>query len=88
MAAWSSLPRLIILDLWMPWMNGVEFCFHKEGYERWAEIPVLVITASRALPRELGPLGLTHILRKPLNLEEVLSKVEELLQLPLPGDRR
>jgi CheY-like chemotaxis protein len=69
---------LIILDLWMPSMDGLEFRALQKSIAVWQHIPVLVITASRFLPRELEPLGLTHVLRKPLNLYELLGKVTEL----------
>jgi CheY-like chemotaxis protein len=71
-------PRVIILDLWMPSMNGLEFRAIQLGHEMWADIPVLVITASRLLPRELRSLGLNDVLRKPLDLEAVLAKIEKL----------
>jgi CheY-like chemotaxis protein len=72
-------PGLIILDLWMPSMDGLEFRALQQSYARWADIPVLVITASRLVPRELGPLGLHHVLRKPLDLYELLGKTRELI---------
>jgi CheY-like chemotaxis protein len=71
-------PRLIILDLWMPTMNGFQFRALQQDYARWAEIPVLVITASRFNSDDLSGLGLTHILRKPLQLDDLLAKTEEL----------
>lgn len=69
---------LIILDLWMPSMDGLEFRALQKSLAVWEHIPVLVITASRFLPHELEPLGLTHVLRKPLNLDDVLAKITEL----------
>jgi DNA-binding response OmpR family regulator len=74
----SRRPGLIILDLWMPAMDGLEFRRLQRDLAEWADIPVLVITASRLLPRELPGLGLTDVLRKPLQLDEVLSKVKHL----------
>jgi CheY-like chemotaxis protein len=75
-------PRLIVLDLWMPSMNGLEFRELQKDYARWADIPVLVITASQVLPSELASLGLTNVLQKPLQLEELLAKAEELMSAP------
>jgi hypothetical protein len=46
-----------------------------------ADIPVLVITASRFLPRELKDLGLTYILRKPLDLYQLLAAARLLMRL-------
>ena len=38
-------PQLILLDLMMPEMDGFEFLAEIRGTERWANIPVVVITA-------------------------------------------
>jgi len=74
----GARPHLIILDLLMPTMNGIEFRIAQTSLARLADVPVLVITASRFLPRELEPLGLPHVLRKPLHLEELLQNVATL----------
>jgi CheY-like chemotaxis protein len=71
-------PRLIILDLWMPSMNGLQFRALLQDYADWSDIPVLVITASRFTSGDLPSLGLTHVLRKPLQLDELLAKTQEL----------
>src|ERR1700759_3007908 len=38
-------PRLIILDLWMPQMDGLQFRALQQSITRIASVPVLVITA-------------------------------------------
>ena len=72
-------PGLIILDLWMPSMDGLEFRALQKSFARLSDIPVLVVTASRFLPRELPDLGLTHVLRKPLHLADLLATTRWLL---------
>ena len=74
----STRPSLIILDLWMPSLDGVEFRWLQRSFPDYADIPVLVITASRFLPQELPSLGLREVLRKPLQLDALLSKVQQL----------
>ena len=81
LAEGSIRPGLIILDLWMPHMDGIEFRRIQQSLTRWSEVPILVITASRLLPRELPKLGLEHVLRKPLQLHELLAKVTDLTSL-------
>jgi len=73
-------PRLIILDLWMPSMDGLAFRALQKGISSCADVPVLVITAARFLPRELGELGLEHVLRKPLDLEVLLTATRQLIR--------
>lgn len=74
----SPRPALIILDLWMPHMDGVRFRELQNSIRAFAKVPVLVITAAHFLPRELDDLGLTHVLRKPLQLDELLAKARDL----------
>jgi signal transduction histidine kinase/DNA-binding response OmpR family regulator len=41
----ENVPRLILLDLMMPVMDGFEFVAELRQHEAWREIPILVITA-------------------------------------------
>jgi CheY-like chemotaxis protein len=43
----GSPPRLILLDLKMPRMNGFEFLQHVKGDDSLGSIPVVVLTSSR-----------------------------------------
>ena len=44
--AWTACgPRLILLDLMMPEMDGFEFVARLRGREEWRSIPVVVVTA-------------------------------------------
>jgi len=52
-------------------MNGLEFRQLQQSLAEWADIPVLVMTASRFPPEALEP-RLTHLLRKPLDLDELV----------------
>src|SRR3954469_23439664 len=55
----SDIPDVIVLDMMMPEMNGAEFLSVIRRYLRWAELPVVVLTAYPESPevaraRELG----------------------------------
>lgn len=41
----ASVPDVVILDVMMPEMNGVEFVRVIRGYLRWSTLPVIVLTA-------------------------------------------
>ena len=58
----AAFPRLILLDLMMPRMDGLQFRQEMLKDPRWAAIPVIVITAdaqarekARRLPRRRPP---------------------------------
>jgi CheY-like chemotaxis protein len=42
----DDMPGLILLDLNMPRMNGLEFLEHKQADDRLRDIPVVVLTTS------------------------------------------
>jgi CheY-like chemotaxis protein len=82
--AWAGLqggrdkPSLIILDLWLPGMHGLEFRAIQLAHPETADIPVVVVTAGGVAPRETAALGLSYVLRKPLDLELLLRVVRRL----------
>jgi CheY-like chemotaxis protein len=71
-------PRLILLDLMMPVMNGWEFREAQLRDEGLRGIPVLVMTASRAV--DTGTLDASEILLKPVGLAELIQAVERHAQ--------
>jgi CheY-like chemotaxis protein len=68
-------PSLIILDLWMPRMDGFAFRAAQLASEETADIPVVVVTAAGVAPNEMARLGLTYVLRKPVDLQILLRVV-------------
>ena len=74
-----SKPSLIVLDLWMPRMDGFAFRAEQLASAETADIPVVVVTAAAGLaPNEMARLGLTYVLRKPVDLEILLRVVRRL----------
>lgn len=72
-------PSLIVLDLWMPRMDGFAFRAAQLASAETADIPVVVITAAAGLaPDEMARLGVTYMLRKPVDLEILLRVVRRL----------
>jgi CheY-like chemotaxis protein len=67
-------PSLILLDLMMPEMNGWQFLEAQRGSERFRDIPVVVMTASRGF--EDGAASSVEILYKPVAIEQLIEAVE------------
>ncbi|HEX9400393.1 MAG TPA: response regulator [Anaeromyxobacter sp.] len=67
-------PRLILLDLMMPGMNGWQFRAEQLRDEALRDIPVVVMTASRGF--DDAPFAEAEILYKPVGLAEILAAVE------------
>ena len=71
---------MVITDLRMPRMDGLEVC--RRAREMKPKIPLFVITAYFGEDAffELLQVGVDAVLKKPYRLEEVLSKVQGILQ--------
>lgn len=72
-------PEVIILDICMPEMNGVEFRRLQRSACPCPDIPVVVVTASRIPERELEGLGVRSVLRKPFGLNDILQTIERAI---------
>ena len=76
----SLKPDLIILDMNMPVMGGVEF--YKAVCDEWSrpKYPVLVLTARANMEQLFRELEADGFLSKPFEIEELLGEVETILQ--------
>ncbi len=72
----EGLPRLILLDLFMPVMDGVEFRRRQLADPALASVPTVVISAADALEHRVAAMHLTGALEKPLHLEVLMETVE------------
>jgi DNA-binding response OmpR family regulator len=70
-------PRLILLDLMMPGMNGWEFRDALRSERDLGQVPILVMTASRSLSAH--PLEADAVLLKPFGLGQLLGRVQDLV---------
>ena len=74
-------PDLIISDINMPEMNGIEFCKKIHADPNLAVIPFIIMSSNsdRAVMRRLLEWGASSYLVKPFNIEQVVITVERLL---------
>lgn len=80
-------PDLVLLDLMLPVMNGVELLKKVKDAKAIADIPFVIVTGyedeSRMLQCSVEALGAAAYLRKPLRLPELVQCVKRvLLQYP------
>jgi CheY-like chemotaxis protein len=68
-------PRLILLDLMMPEMDGLEFLNLQRKNPELSKIPVVVMSAHANLKRNIGSNPGLHHLSKPIELDQLLSTV-------------
>jgi CheY-like chemotaxis protein len=73
----EDLPFLILLDLMMPVMDGAQFLQEMRKDPRLSALPVVVVTADGSATKKAAALGTHGGLRKPVQLDELLSTVSK-----------
>ena len=68
---------LVVLDLHMPVMDGLEFRRRQLESLDISNVPVLVITGDKQSQREAAQLGFERFLSKPFGEEDLLKSVTE-----------
>jgi len=73
----SSLPDIIISDIMMPEMNGIELCNHLKDYLDTSHIPVVLLTAKTNVESEIEGLktGADAYLKKPFKLDVLKQQI-------------
>ena len=77
----ESQPRMIILDVTMPQLDGLSVCYELHARRETAQIPVLMISGNgRPSDVDLGfAIGADDYLPKPFSQREMLRRVNWLL---------
>jgi len=70
----GARPKVILLDLMMPVMDGWQFMQRMLARDDWAHIPVIVVSAAK----EAMPTGARSCLSKPLDLDVLFDAMSPL----------
>jgi two-component system phosphate regulon response regulator PhoB len=83
----SELPALIILDLMLPEMNGIDVCKLLKKNPETAMIPVIMVTArSEEIDRVVGfEVGADDYMIKPFSNRELQLRIKAILRRSAPG---
>jgi two-component system KDP operon response regulator KdpE len=74
-----SMPDLVILDLMMPGMDGLEVC---RRLRAWSDVPILVLSARTSERQKVTALdeGADDYLTKPFGMDELTARIRAALR--------
>ena len=83
--ATAELPDLILLDVMLPKMTGLDICKHLRG--GGSEVPIIMLTArGQEIDKVLGlKLGADDYITKPFGFMELLARAEAVLRRARPS---
>jgi two-component system, OmpR family, response regulator len=77
LAKWR--PDVIVLDLFMPGMDGRQFLVRRSALDDLAAIPVIVVTATTASLPSAERLGVRAVLQKPHDVEQLRGLIAQVM---------
>lgn len=83
-------PDVIVSDLMMPGMDGIELCRRLKSDAATAPIPILILTAKHEVAAKIEglTLGADDYMTKPFNIDELRLRLKKLLDLRGRGAKR
>jgi CheY-like chemotaxis protein len=78
----ADRPDLILLDVMMPEMDGIEVCQRLQADDKNKSIPIIFITARTSKEGKIEGLGVGAVdyITKPIDLDETLARVQTQLR--------
>ena len=84
----AGVPDLVVLDLMLPGIDGLELTRRLRAEPAWARLPIIMLTAkSDEVDRIIGlELGADDYIAKPFSPKELLARVRAVLRRAKPAD--
>ena len=79
----TALPDLILLDVMMPELDGIEVCRRIKSSACWQHVPIIMVTAlsSKVVLSRCLELGADDFIDKPINALELRARVRSMLRI-------
>jgi CheY-like chemotaxis protein len=75
----QETPALVVLDLVLPWVNGLEVLSTMRDTPRLRQVPVLIVTGTPTDARDVQHLWPVTVMHKPINVEALTPVIQQLL---------
>lgn len=74
-------PDLVLLDVWMSWVDGFELCQSIKKNEELAALPVVFLSGKKTPEdvRRAVAAGASDFFAKPVDLDRLLTRIRELV---------
>jgi CheY-like chemotaxis protein len=73
----QDLPKLVLLDVMMPGMNGYEVVDNIRHHLRLSDLPIFLVTGMDATKSpDVETTDVNGVIRKPIDLDKLLKKVK------------
>jgi DNA-binding response OmpR family regulator len=84
----SERPDLVLLDLMLPGLDGLEVCRRLRSSEETARIPIIMVTAKAEETDAVIGLGVgaDDYIRKPFGLKELIARIRAVLRRQAEAD--
>ena len=78
----GQLPDLLVLDLMLPGMDGIDVCRAVRGYGRTEHVPIIMVTARAEESERIAGLdiGADDYIAKPFSPNELVARAKALLR--------
>lgn len=79
-------PDLVLMDLMLPGMTGIELCQRLKDLPATKDIPIIFVTASgmSGLQERCKALGASACVTKPYQIQHVLQTIQQIVPEPIP----
>jgi len=75
----APFPDLILLDIWMAGVNGIDVCKHLKARKDTKHIPIIMFSAYPDSISSARAAGADDFIEKPYSMDDMLAKVKKNL---------
>jgi CheY-like chemotaxis protein len=68
---------MVLLDIHMPIMNGIDLLKHIRQNSKYSDLPVLILSVDQSEEVELFRIGANEFIHKPFDIYDLASKISE-----------
>ncbi|MEX0909820.1 MAG: response regulator [Candidatus Paceibacterota bacterium] len=76
----APFPDLILLDIWMAGVNGLDLCKYLRAQQDTKHIPIIMISAYPDSDTKALEAGANDFIEKPYTMDDVLTKVGKYIE--------